>query len=182
MDLVVTISGLHGTGKTTYAEMLSNCFDLRHFSAGMLFRQIATEKGLSITDLTHVAARKDEIDHLVDERTRMEAEGGNVIIDGLLAGWMARGFADIKVYLTARDDVRISRIAKRDGTSTSEARRMTLFREGVERRRFKKFYDIDINDLKIYDLILNTELLPMESNVEIIKKFIQEYIKLQGGT
>ena len=182
MGLVVTISGLHGTGKTTYAEILSNGFNLRHFSAGMLFRQIATEKGVSISSLTRVAAREDEIDRLVDDRTRMEAERGNVIIDGLLAGWIAREFADIKIFLTTPDDVRVLRIAKRDGISTSEARKTTLFRERAEKRRFKTFYTIDIDDMNIYDLILNTELLPITSNIKIMRKLVQEYIKFHGGT
>ncbi|MFQ6076866.1 MAG: AAA family ATPase, partial [Candidatus Bathyarchaeia archaeon] len=48
MGLVVTVSGLHGTGKSTYARALSEAFDLRHVSAGGLFRQIALERGLSI--------------------------------------------------------------------------------------------------------------------------------------
>ena len=48
MTLTVTISGLHGTGKTTYARILSKDFGLRHISAGDLFRQIAKGKGVSI--------------------------------------------------------------------------------------------------------------------------------------
>ncbi len=43
MGLVITLSGLHGTGKTTYAKPLSQIFNLRHISAGILFRQIAEE-------------------------------------------------------------------------------------------------------------------------------------------
>jgi len=177
MGLVITISGLHGTGKTTYAKALSNSFNLRHISAGMLFRQKATEQGITISDLTCVAVKNDELDHLVDERTRVEAKRGNVVIDGLLAGWMAGEFADIKIYLTTSDDVRISRIARRDEVSISKARKATLFRERVERKRFKKIYGIDIDDVKIYDLILNTELLPIELNIDILRKFIQKHIK-----
>lgn len=172
MGLVITISGLHGTGKTTYAKALSNRFNLRHISAGMLFRQKATEQGITISDLTCVTVKNDELDHLVDERTRVEAKRGNVVIDGLLAGWMAGEFADIKIYLTTSDDVRILRIARRDEVSISKARKVTLFRERVERKRFKKIYGINIDDLKIYDLILNTELLPIELNIDIIRKFI----------
>jgi cytidylate kinase len=182
MSLVVTMSGLHGTGKSSYAEILSNSFNLRHFSAGKLFRKIASEKGLSISDFTRVAARTAEVDRLVDERTKVEAKKGNVIIDGLLAGWMASEFADVNFHLMTPDDVRISRIAKRDNTSIREARKMTLFREDVERRRFKKFYGIDLDDIRMYDLILNTALLPIESNVEVMVKLIQEYIKFHGGT
>ena len=98
MGLVITLSGLHGTGKTTYAKTLSQIFNLRHISAGILFRQIAAEKKISISELTQMAARNDKIDQLIDERTRMEAERGNVIIDGLLAGWIALKYVNIKQH------------------------------------------------------------------------------------
>jgi len=181
MGLVITLSGLHGTGKTTYAKTLSKIFNIRHISAGILFRQIAAEKGISISELTQFASRNDKIDQLIDERTRMEAERGNVIIDGLLAGWIALKSADIKLYLTTVDTIRFSRIAIRENISTIKARKLTLFREELERKRFIKYYNINLDNLTIYDLILNTELLSIESNVMIMKNFIQEYVKLHGG-
>lgn len=181
MGLVITLSGLHGTGKTTYAKTLSKIFNLRHISAGILFRQIAAEKGISISELTQISSRNDKIDQLIDDKTRMEAEKGNVIIDGLLAGWIALNFTDIKLYLTTLDNIRFSRIAARENITIPKARKLTLFREEIEKERFIKYYNINIDNLTIYDLILNTELLSIESNVIIMKNFIQEYIKLHGG-
>ena len=181
MGFVITLSGLHGTGKTTYAKTLSQIFNLRHVSAGILFRQIADEKGIAVSELTQIASRSDQIDQLIDERTQIEAEKGNVIIDGLLAGWMALKYADIKIYLTTFDNIRFLRIAKRENIPINEAKKLTLFREEIERKRFKKYYKLDIDNLKIYDLILNTELLTIKSNIRILTNFIQEYIKLHGG-
>jgi len=181
MGLVITLSGLHGTGKTTYAKTLSQIFNLRHISAGILFRQIAAEKKISISELTQMASRNDKIDQLIDERTRMEAERGNVIIDGLLAGWIALKYVNIKLYLTTLDNVRFSRIATRENISTINAQKLTLFREEIERKRFIKYYNLNIDNLTIYDLILNTDLLSIESNIMIMKNFIQEYVKLHGG-
>ncbi|MDH5771457.1 MAG: nucleoside monophosphate kinase, partial [Candidatus Bathyarchaeota archaeon] len=118
MGLVVTISGLHGTGKSTYAKAISKEFNLRHVSAGALFRQIAAERGLSIEELSRTAERDKEIDHLIDDRTRGEASRREVVLDGLLAGWMARDYADVKIYLKCPDNVRMHRIAERDGITS----------------------------------------------------------------
>jgi len=181
MKLVITISGLHGTGKTTYAKILSKDLGLRHVSAGELFRKIAKERCISITELSQIASRNHEIDHLIDNRTKKEAENGDVIIDGLLAGWMARDLADIKVHLVASERIRIGRIARRDRIPYEEAKKVTLLREKIERERFKRVYNINIDDNLIYDLVLNTGLRPLEANVEIIRKFIQEYVKFHGG-
>jgi len=181
MGLVITISGLHGTGKSTYAKAISEAFNLRHMSAGSLFRQIALERGVSIEELSRTAERDKEVDRLIDDRTKKEAIVGNVILDGLLAGWMARDYADLKIYLKCPDDVRMRRIAERDGMTYKESRKITNFREDAERKRFKMLYNIEMDDLSIYDLIINTGLMPIKSNVEVIKKFVQEYISSKGG-
>jgi predicted cytidylate kinase len=181
MNLTITISGLHGTGKTSYAKILSKTFTLRHLSAGQLFRQIAKEKNVSVIELGQVAISNYDIDHLIDERTRKEARKGNVIIDGLLAGWIARNFAEIKILLVAPERIRIERIAKRDKLSFEKAKEATLFREKIERERFSKIYNINIDDKSIYDMVLNTDLLSFKSNITLMKHFILEFIKLREG-
>ena len=39
MALAITISGLHGTGKSTYAKRIAEAFRLRYVSAGEFFRR-----------------------------------------------------------------------------------------------------------------------------------------------
>lgn len=175
LELVVTISGLHGTGKSTYARKIAQEFSLRHASAGLLFRQICSERGITVEALTHEAEGRSDLDRLIDDRTKAEARKGSVVVDGLLAGWMVGDLADIKIYLRAPNRVRVERIARRDRLPFEEARRATLSREDAERRRFRRFYSIDLNDLSIYDLVLNTSLLPLESNLDVIRRFIQAY-------
>jgi cytidylate kinase len=176
MGIVVTISGLHGTGKSTYARALAEEFGLRHISAGMLFREIASQKGLSLEELSRLAEADPEIDRIIDERTKMEAKKGSVVIDGQLAGWMAKDQADIKIFLTAPDRVRIERLARRDNVNYQEAERQTRLREEIEWKRYRKFYDVDIRDTSIYDLVFNTALLPIESSIKVLKEVVREYI------
>ena len=89
--------------------------------------------------------------------------------------------SDLKIYLSAPLDVRVKRIASRDMISYSEAEEATSLREEIERRRFKSLYSIDIDDLSIYDLVLNTGLMSIELNIEVINCFIGGYIKSNGG-
>ena len=179
VNLVITVSGLHGTGKTTIAEILAKRLGLRHISAGRLFRQIAEERGLSLGDLSEEASKKDDLDKLVDMRTREEAKKGNVVIDGLLVGWIVRKDANLKFHLFAPDGVRIARIARRDKCSFDEAEKATFFRERLERRRFKRFYVIDIDDYSIYDLVLNTALLSPNGNARVLEYLVRAYMKEQ---
>ncbi|MFH0748450.1 MAG: cytidylate kinase family protein [Candidatus Bathyarchaeota archaeon] len=180
MEFAITISGLHGTGKSTYARNIAESFALKHVSIGELFRQIALERKLSITDLSREAEKDSVIDRLLDDRTKDEIRKGNVVIDSLLAGWFAQGCNAVKIYLSTPYKTRIDRIACRDRISYAEAETFTSLREQIERRRFKRLYDIDIDNLSIYDLILNTDLMPKELNIEVIKCFIEGYMKSHG--
>jgi len=181
MKIVITISGLHGTGKSTYARVVARSFKLRHVSAGELFRQIAAERNCSIAELSLEAEKDIAVDCLLDDRTRQEIRKGDVVIDGLLASWIAKDTVALKIYLLAPYQTRIGRIASRDGVSYDEAERLTILREQIERRRFKRFYGIDIDDLSIYDLVFNTGLMSTDLNIGVIKSLVKRYIKSNRG-
>ena len=178
MNLIITISGLHGSGKSTIARAISQAFKLRHVSAGELFRQIAYKRGLTVSELSKLSSENRSVDNVVDERTRSEAKRGSVVLDGLLTGWLVKDEADIKIFLVASETARITRIAGREGISYNAAREATLLREGLEKRRFNRFYGVDIRDMSLYDLVLNTGLLSVDANIQIIKTFIREYVKV----
>lgn len=160
--------------------MLSKKLGLRHVSAGQLFRKITEESGLSLGSMSEKASEKDDLDKLVDARTREEAKKGSVVIDGLLAGWIASNDANLKFYLYTSEDERMRRIAHRDKCSLEDAREATLFREELERVRFKRFYAIDIDNYSIYDLVLNTGLLSADRNAQVLECFAKIYIEEQG--
>jgi cytidylate kinase len=156
MNLTIAISGLHGTGKSTFAKSVAKEFGLRHVSVGELFRQMASEQHLSLTELSQEVEKRDAIDRLLDERTMEEIRKGSVVVDSLLASWMMKEHLTLKIYLSAPFETRISRIASRDETSYIEAEKATVLRERIERRRFKSLYSIDIDDLGHVDTLRET--------------------------
>lgn len=151
-------------------------FGLRHISAGMIFRQIAAEKGITLEELSRIAVKDKRIDRLVDKRTVEEARKGSVVLDGHLAGWMAREYAGIKIFLVAPTNIRVQRIAKRDNLSTKEAERQLLTIERIERGRWKKFYKVDPVSPLIYDIAINTGLLSLDCALKILKEIIRECV------
>ncbi|MEM2884743.1 MAG: AAA family ATPase [Thermoproteota archaeon] len=175
--MVITISGPHGAGKSTYARHIASKLGLRHVSAGMLFRKAASEKGLSLKELSGICETDAGIDKAIDDRTVELMKEGNVLVDAQLSGHLARGIDSFKIYLTAPLQVRVERIAKRDGKDVREIMEETLSREASERRRFKEFYGFDIDDLSIYDLVYNTALMPLESNLSVLERASREYVR-----
>ncbi len=171
----IAIGGLHGTGKSTYAKALAEYFKLRHVSAGRTFRRIAAERKVGLDELSREAARDPAIDRIIDDLTKGEASAGGVVIDGRLSPWMAAG-ADAKIFLTAPEDVRLHRIAGRDSISMEEATRLTRLREELERERYRRYYGVDVEDLSVYDLIVDTSLYPIEEVRRIIIDAVEQFL------
>lgn len=153
---VITISGPHGTGKSTYAKALAEALGLRYVCAGEMFRDIARERRMSLEAFSKLAANDPSIDKMIDERTKTEASKGSVVIDAQLGAWVAKDLADVRVLLVAPDEVRFRRIAERDNKSIEEARNETVARELIQKHRYRKYYGIDVDDLSIYNLKIDT--------------------------
>jgi len=171
--LVVTVSGPHGSGKSTYARALAEDLHLRYVCAGELFRDLAKQKGKSLESFSRYAANNPDIDHLIDERTRQEAQRGNVVIDAQLAAWILKDEADVKLLLVAADAVRFNRIAQRDHVTFEFAKNETLAREEIQRIRYKNYYGIDVSDLSIYDLRIDTGI----HSIKVTRKNILDGVR-----
>lgn len=173
--MIVTISGLIGSGKTTLATALAKKFKLRHVSAGIIFRKMAKERRMTLAEFSKFAEGSEEIDREVDARQVQLAQRGGAVVDGRLSGWLVKN-ADIKIWLKASLEERAKRVAKRENKSLEAALRETKEREASEARRYKEIYGIDLSDLSIYDAILNTDIF----NAEEVAKIIEAIVKVRA--
>ena len=155
--MLVTVSGPAGSGKTTLAASLADALDVEHVSGGDVFREIASDRGLTPLELNRRAEEDDSIDRDLDRRLRRTArERDNLVLESRLAGWMAGDHADFRVWLDAPLPVRAARVADREDKSVETARQETEARGESEAMRYREYYGIDIEDLGIYDLVVNT--------------------------
>jgi cytidylate kinase len=117
---------------------------------------------------------------MLDDRTKAEAKGGSVVIDAQLGAWMARELVDVKVLLTAPDDVRFRRIAEREAVGLEEARKETEYRESVQRKRYREYYGIDVGDESIYDIKIDTNRHPIEETKRIVIESVRNLLMQRG--
>ncbi len=174
--VVITISGLHGAGKTTAALALAKKFKLRYVCAGSVFRQLAKERRMTLDEFSRYAERRPSIDHQIDRQTVAAAKSKNVLIDARLAGWMAKK-ADLRILLTAPLEERVKRIALREKRKYREVLNETRKRERSEAKRFKQFYSIDVNDNSSFDIVLNTERFTIKEMVRILEFAVKQFIR-----
>src|SRR5512140_143709 len=98
--LVITVAGPHGSGRSTQAIRLAKAFGLHYVSTGILFRERAKELGISLEEMTRIAAEDDSFDRFLDDRAKKETEKEGVVLDATLSGWVAVK-PDLKIYLPA---------------------------------------------------------------------------------
>jgi len=180
--IVIAISGLPGSGKSTYAKLLANHFNLRFMSVGDLFRRLAENQGVDFNNFHQIAEKQSEFDIQVDNIAKEEAKKGNIVIEGHLACWTLKDIANLKIFLHAPLEERIKRIMKRDNLTFEEAKKNILFREESNKRRFKQIYGYDIENLSDVDILINTSLFDIESTFKILIFIIESYLSISNGT
>lgn len=174
-ELVITVSGYHGSGRSTNAKLLAESLGLRYLSSGMIFRKKAQELGVSLEKMNKIASEDDEFDRWLDAQTTIESKKRGLVVDANLSAFMADN-PDLKVFVTCPFEVRVQRIASRECRDYAEVEHETFQREKSEKKRYLEYYNVDIEDLSVYDVILNTSLFDIEATSRILKAIVEEYI------
>ena len=165
--MIITIGGLAGTGTTTAAQLLSEKMGIDYISAGYVFREMAREHNMSVLEFSAFAEGNDDIDKEIDKRqAELAKSADNLIVEGRLSAYFVE--ADLKLWLVTPFDVRSQRIAERESKSIDLARQEIITREDSEALRYMDIHNIDIKNMDIYDLIINTGTFDPEKVSEII--------------
>jgi predicted cytidylate kinase len=168
----VAVSGPPGSGKSTAGRLAADSLGLEFVSAGSLFRAEAARRGLSLAEFGALAERDPSIDRKLDEQMVRSAQPGR-LLDGRLVGALARraGLSIVVVLVKAPEEVRVERIARRDGVGLEVARAQTREREESERRRYWRYYQIDLDEEKP-DLTVDSSALTPEAVAARIVQFV----------
>ncbi len=173
--MILTISGLHGTGKSTIGKLIAENLGIRYYSTGMAFRDLAKDMNMTLEEFTKYVENHSGIDNKLDEKVIEIAKKGNVIIDSQLSGYLLEkeNIANFRILLSCPLETRVKRMAERDNVSYDDKLKETILREDSELKRFRKLYNIDLSDKeaikKIYNLIVDVKNLSIE---EVIEKII----------
>jgi len=167
--IVICISGMTGSGKSTVAKRLADKYGLDYFSGGNALKTLAQEEGYNpdvtgwwetAEGLKFLQQRMGDpvFDKRIDEKLLELAEQGNVVLDSWTMPWLLNwGF---KVWLEASPQVRAKRVVNRDSISIEEAIKALTEKDERTRQIYKKLYGFDLgNDLSPFNLVLATDEL-----------------------
>lgn len=166
---VITIGGPPGSGKTTAARTVADALHREYHSAGEVFRAQAALRGLNLADFGKLAEADPDIDRALDEAMVLKA-GPHALLEGRIIGELLerRRVPVFRVLVTARQEVRAQRIARRDGGTAEDALAALRVREQSERARYLRYYDIDLGHLES-DLVVDATVA---GPAEVVRRIV----------
>lgn len=166
----ITVSGTPGSGKSTVAELLHKKLGVTYVYSGIIFRETAKKYKMSLEDFGKFCEKNSEVDKELDEKQVTILKKGNVILEGRLAGWLAyrNNIPSFKIFIDANLKTRVKRIVNREDGDREKRRNEIIERERSECTRYKKYYNINIDDISIYDLVVDSTDKTPEEIVNLI--------------
>lgn len=176
IHMIVTISGLPGSGKSTIGKMLAEHLSYRFYSMGDLRGKMALDRGMTIDELNKLGEKEDWTDKETDEyQKKLGQTEDNFIIDGRLSYYFIP--QSFKLFLDVDPEVAAQRVFKNPRPDESPKHRVEEVQKGMssrlasDARRYKQYYGIIYPDPKAFDLVVNTShLTPDEIFSRIMDK------------
>ena len=187
-DISIVVSGSAAVGKTTLAHALAKEFGFKLYNGGDILKEIARQQGYVISGddwwdsndaIGFMKERKKNpiFDRQVDEKLISIAKKGNVIITSHTLPWLTS--APITFWLSASQRSRSERMSKRDKISVKEALEIVKMRDRENKKIYNKIYGSQFGEsLEVFDFMINTELLTLDSLVVLCKEIIKK-MKIQ---
>lgn len=171
--MLIAISGVPGSGKTTVARQVAAALTLEHVYAGDIFRRQAEARGLTLPAYLKLAESDSSIDRALDDHMRERARDGRAVLEGRLSGLMCdqAGARALRVFLDCSEAVCAERIARREGGATAERLAEIRAREASDRHRYQEIYGVDYHDRSRYDAVISTDTrTPEDLAAEIVRR------------
>ena len=188
----IVISGWPAVGKTTIACKLAEEFDIVMYNGGDILKMLAEEeKGYSVKrddwwDTTEAKKFMEErksdpsFDKKVDNKLIQIVKKGGTVITNYTLPWLVvdnKSIIIIKFWLKGSPENRAKRMANRDGISFAVAKKITKLRDEENKRIYYRLYGFRFGeDLTVFDYVLNTDRLSLDSLVEISKLIVRRHI------
>lgn len=179
----IVISGWPAVGKTTIASALAKDFGYQQYNGGDVLKILASEKGYSVhrndwwdteeaKNFMEERESNSYFDIEVDRKLVEIIRQGNVIVTSYTLPWLVP--ESIKIWLKGSRSNRVKRMAKRDNLDMTQAKEIISQRDENNIRIYHNLYGYEFGkDLTVFDFVLDTDLLDLESLISISKHIVK---------
>ena len=180
--IVICVSGMAGTGKSTLSKKLAEKYNLKCYSGGDALKELAAAEGYDVSrqgwwespeglNFLNERVNDPKFDKAVDAKLLKYAQQGNVLLDSWTMPWLLKdGF---KIWLMASIEKRAARVAERDKITVNEAFKVLAEKEARTKAIYNKLYGFVLGeDLAPFDFVLDTDSLSAEEVFDVLCKVI----------
>jgi cytidylate kinase len=125
------------------------------------YADMADEEGKQISDQLYLNTMTSIINEL--------AAGGKIVLLGRGSQMILKDVQGaVHVLCIAPQKLRAHRLAERDGMTTDDALKRASESDRGRSAFYRKFWKVDVEDPKLYDLTIDTSRLPFEAAAEVV--------------
>ena len=184
--VVLCISGMAGSGKSTVARRIAKKYGLKYYSGGDALKALAKEEGYEFLEhgwwetpegmlFLERRGKDPKFDKAVDQKLLELAKQGNVVLDSWTMPWLIE--KAFKVWLEASPQKRAERIARRDRMHLKEAVSALTNKEKRTKEIYEELYGFSLGeDFAPFHLILDTTILKAEEVFQVLCKVLDNMV------
>tara|TARA_B100000700_G_scaffold287645_1_gene343489 strand:+ start:125 stop:679 length:555 start_codon:yes stop_codon:yes gene_type:complete len=174
--LRITISGAPGSGTSTLVRKIQYTTGWSALNGGEVFRTEAKRRNLTVGEFSELCKQDLDVDRSLDRllKDSMTKTDGPEIIESRLAGWWANELAIdcLRVWVNTSDEERARRVQNREGGSFEQRLVESSARQSADKERYRALYDIDLDEMTPYNLVVNADNLTAEEVFSLVKSAI----------
>lgn len=180
--MIISLSGAHGSGKSTIAQKLAETLNWPRYYMGGLRREAAAKRGLSLAEYNKLGETDPITDQEVDlYQKKLGEESDNFIIEGRTSWYFIPH--SLKIYLDVDEDEGAKRVyhhlqQKNQRNEGGESDSVEAVKSSLKKRlesdnlRYKNYYNIEVYSPKHYDFYLNTTNLSPEQAFKQVYDYV----------
>lgn len=169
----ITLSGTLGSGKSTVGKELARRLNIPYISTGQIFRQLGQISSLDALQTNLEAESNRALDDAVDNKVREHNQNTpDFVIDSRMAWHFVENA--LRVFLSVTPEVAAQRImadrsrATEQYVSLEAALDALQARRNSEIKRYKRLYNVDIEDPSHYDMSIISDDAEVPDVVDLI--------------
>ena len=169
--MILTITGPPGTDTRNLCKGLALQLGIKYLPKEKIIERISLAEKREKEEIEANTMNEEFVEKL-RQLVLKEAKQDHLILDWGLSTW-ALNEADLKVFVNSKKKIRAKEMTRTKRIPFVEAKRHIEEKEEEERTKMLHLLGVNVNDLKSFDLVVNSDKLGTDGITGVIIKYLR---------